>query len=748
MPDARKHPPRFVSLQWRLILPLFAVILVAAMSGAYLLAKHLGGEMYISQENLLRQGSRAIDERAAALYETRRYEAQRAAFTAGLADAIHERDAEALRALLDGPARLGGLDSIIVTDAEGVEILGLLRVENRETGDYAVSTGTDLSREPVVRGVLDSAFVGSTGLVRTAENTLLYTAVPVGDANPPSGIVLVGQRLEKVLNELQNSALIELAIYGPDGALIRTTLALTGETPGALALPPEIFERALVTEAPVQTLDINGELYRATYLPFRFGPTVLGIIGAFAPDSIPILAELGRQVTGLVMALVAGAAVIVVFAAVNRLVVSRANRVARVAADLTSGQMFARTGMKANDEIGAIGHALDRYADYVQERQDALRGSLRRQRREAEHLTAVLESLPDGIIVQDNDGQVVLMNEAAKKLMGSQRLVHSAGLRDLTAAVTDLLGPALAPGLYALGDPRQVELDNRMLSAQATAVMNLSNERVGTVILLRDITAEVRLERAREAMLDRMAKDVQKPISETARAEYSRQPQAGLPRELARHAVALQKLISEMRQLSAIDIPGIQEGQRPLLLDTLIWTIANEWRQIAQAANLTLDVSIERKGLYVLSDERRLRWALGNLVDNAIKYTPPGGKIILDIRGETNGYALLRVRDNGVGIAPDDLPHIFTRFYRGAPVTANGRAIHAPGMGQGLTIARQIIEAHGGKVEIRSKQFQGTAVFVALPLTASVGLQLPQMPADLDLEGETVQISDRRYEKS
>ncbi|NWG17100.1 MAG: PAS domain-containing protein [Chloroflexi bacterium] len=744
MSDARKYPPRFVSLHWRLILPLFAVVLAAAMSGAYLLARHLGGEMQISQESLLRQASRTISERAAALYESQRYEAQRVAFTAGITDAIRDRDAESLQALVDGPARLAGLDSIIVTDGDGIEIVGLLRVENQETRDYAVSAGTDLSREPIVRGVLDAAFVGSTGLVRTAENTLLYTAVPVGSASPPLGIVLVGQRLEAVLNSLQNSTLIELALYGPDGALQRTTLTLSGTLPGALALPQESFEQALLSTAALEKLDVGGQLYRAAYLPFQYGPSVLGVIGAFAPDSIPLLGELGRQITGLVMALVAGAAVIAVFAAVNRLVVNRANRVARVAADLTSGQMFARTGMKASDEIGAVGQALDRYADYVQERQDALRGSLRRQRREIEHLTAVLESLPDGVIVQDNDGQVVLMNEAAKKLMGSQRLVRSAGLFDLTAAVTDLLGPSLAPGLYALGDPRQVELDNRMLSAQAAAVMNLSNERVGTVILLRDITSEVRLERAREAMFDRLSREVQKPISETARAEYNRQPQAALPRELARHAVTLQKLITEMRELSAVNAPEIQEGQHPLLLDTLIWTIANEWRQIAQAANLTLDVSIEHKGLYVLGDERRLRWALGNLVDNAIKYTPPGGKIILDIRGEFNGYALLRVRDNGVGISAEDKPHVFTRFYRGTPTTASGRIIHVPGMGQGLAVARQIVEGHGGRIEIRTKPFQGTAVFVALPLTASVGLPLPQL--SLDLEGETVQISDRRHE--
>lgn len=740
MVDAVKVPrqPRFISLQWRFILPLFIVLLVVAMSGAYLLANNVGGNMQIPQENILLQSSGAISERAAALYGQQRQEAQRVAFTVGVDEAVQDGDAEALAELLTAPARLAQLDSVIVTDAGGVEILGLLRVGSQEQSDYALSTGTDLSDQPVVQGVLKDAYIGATGLLRTAENTLLYTAVPISRNGKTVGVALVGQRLEAVLANLRGSTVIDVTFYGPDGALARTTLPLNDNTLAALHLAPESFNRALVGAQPVQPLMIGSQSYKTSAFPFQFGPNVLGVMAAIAPDSIPSLAEMGRQITGLVMALIAGTVVIVVFTGVNMMVVSRVNRVTKVANELTSGQAFTRTHMQATDEIGAVGQALDRYADYVQERQDELRASLRRQRRETEHLTAVLQSLPDGIVVQDNDGRVLLMNEPAKKLLGSHRVFRSSGLGDLTAAVTDVLGAPLAPGIYMLGDPRRVELDDKMISAQAAAVLDLSNERVGTVIVLRDITNEVRLERARDALLNRFVQTAQKPLAEMARAEANRQPQAALPRELARHAVTLQKLIAEMRELSGVDAPGIREGQRPLLLDTLIWTVANEWRQIALAANLTLDVMIEHKGLHVLGDERRLRWAIGNLVDNAIKYTPPGGKISLDIRGESNGYALLRVRDNGVGIAPEELPHVFTRFYRGSPTTPAGRAIQAPGMGQGLTVARQIIEAHGGRIELRSKLQQGTAVFLALPLTASVSLELPQL--QVDMEGETVQI--------
>ena len=210
--------------------------------------------------------------------------------------------------------------------------------------------------------------------------------------------------------------------------------------------------------------------------------------------------------------------------------------------------------------------------------------------------------------------------------------------------------------------------------------------------------------------------------------------------DLSRHSAALQKMIFEMREITMPDAPNIRETQRPLYLDTLIWVIANEWRQIATAAGLSLEVLIEKRGLFVLGDERRLRWAIGNLVDNAIKYTLPGGKLTLEINGETDGRALMRVRDNGVGITREEIPHITTRFYRGTPRTTDGAILHVPGTGQGLYVTRQVIEAHGGLLQIKSKPSIGTAVYFALPVTASVSYELPQLSHEFDLEGETVRL--------
>ncbi|MGH2389739.1 MAG: sensor histidine kinase, partial [Chloroflexota bacterium] len=135
----------------------------------------------------------------------------------------------------------------------------------------------------------------------------------------------------------------------------------------------------------------------------------------------------------------------------------------------------------------------------------------------------------------------------------------------------------------------------------------------------------------------------------------------------------------------------------------------------------------------VRADPDRLEEVVANLLDNAAKYTPPGGEITCTLRVE-GGWAILEVRDTGIGIHPDDLPHIFERFYRAD--RAHGRSEleavagvkqSVPGSGLGLAIARQIVEDEGGTLTVESTLGEGSRFIVRLPLTAARrdGKQLP-----------------------
>lgn len=714
---------RFISLRWRLLLPVALVTTLVAMLGAFWLAGQMNEPLAAPQANLLMQSSNAVSTGAAERYEYLRAEAQRLAFTHGVADLLRTGSPANLQRTIEPLAQLAGLDAVILTDAEGVERIGLLRVGEGAQADYAVSAATDLHDDPTVQSVLREGNAGSTGLTRTSQGLMLLVGVPVFAGDERIGIALVGQRLETVLQDLTASTGTQATFFGSSGTALQTTLPVPPPN-----LAAEVFSQRLnAAEVQVEPVTIAETAFQSVLIPFRFGSVTLGVVGLYLPDTLPALAANSRLAAALTLAAVAGTVVLAVFVLVDRQVAARAERVTAVAQALFRGQPI-RTGMAATDEIGLLGRALDQLADATAERMDGLRMSLRRQRRENEYLLSALESLPEGVLVQDIEGRVLVMNERARDLLKTGSL----NVPGLTGPITDYLGVALAPGLYTLGDPQRVEVDGRMLSAQAAAITDLGGGRVGTVVLLRDITIEVRRERLRERVLNRMSADVQQPLAERAR----RESHSTAARELSRHAAALQKLILEMREITMADTPLIQQGQRPLHLETLVWNIANEWRQVARAANLSLSVEIAQKGLFVLGDERRLRWAIGNLIDNALKYTSAGGQFTLEVQGEVRGQAALRIRDNGTGIRPEELPHVFTRFYRGTPTLADGTVIRTPGAGQGLSVSKQIIEAHGGAIEIKSKSGVGTAVYFTLPLTAPVTLALPVL-AD-DLEGETV----------
>jgi signal transduction histidine kinase len=723
--------PRFISLRWRVLLPLIGVLLVTAMLAAYALGSSLNASLGLPMLNLLTEQGRAVNLRAAQLYESDRAEAQRIAFTAGVADSISGGVSPALQAALQTMAQLAGLDSLILTDAQGIEQVGLTR--SAAEADYLPSAAADLGGERIIRRALGGE-VGPSGLIQAGEGgLLLYTAAPILRDGGPVGVVLVGRRLESVLARLRPGELYQLTLYSAPGAPLHSTFDAGLSAAPPLQLSPE--QLSLATRSggsPVAPLDLNGVSYQTIGFPFIYGSDTLAVASLAALDQSPLLLDMNRKLVGLTFAGVAAALVIGAFMVLNRLVIGRAEQITQTAQSLTAGQTLARTRMQATDELGAAGLALDQYAEHVQQRVDNLHLTLRRQRRETEHLQAALEAMPEGVIVQDKDGQVLVMNRPARQLISTQQNGRSAALAQL---LTGAGGQAISPGLYTLGDPQDIDQDGRVLRAQAGAITDVGGERVGTVIVLRDITADVRRDQQREARLRQIETDIQAPLAASAH-RMDEQPLNTISRELSKRAVALQKLVVELRDLQLADGAVIHDEQRPLPLETLVWSIANEWRQVATAAELTLDVLIERKGMFVLGDERRLRWAIGNLLDNAIKYTLPGGKLTLEIQGEHNGQATLRVRDNGVGILPTDLPLAGTRFYRGTPTTLDGTVLHLPGAGQGLYTARQIIEAHGGLFKLKSQQGIGTAVYFTLPLTAPVSYELPTLPDDLD--GETM----------
>ena len=758
--DLAGRPWYFVSLRWKLIFPLAVLTLVLTMTGAYVISSAVARGQHDRTIDQLLATSRTVADRMALLSADQQRETARLIYTEDIAEQVAAGNSRALHAALEPLAAAADLDYVLVTGADGREVIGLQRVTTAAgQPDYAVAAGTDLSTLAMAFPTDEMPASGGPGinyraaLVRTGHDHALLTAGPVLLDGEPVGSLLAGQNIDRVLVTLRGGDQADLALFGADGEFVRTTLPFDESTHETLTLAPQTFEQALRSpgQIPVMSLVVNNRPTNAAFIPLVIGESALGVVGVYEVDDTLFATEFSRDLIGVLSAALVALVVIVTFGVMGR-VTGRVERVTQTAYALSSGDAHARTQMRPADEIGELGATLDRMADRHQRRTDSLQHALRRQRAETARLSAVLESIPDGIVVQDLDGRVLLINDAARELLGGHRTFRAARLHELTAIVTETLGPALAPGIYALGDPTQVPLDEKMLQAQAAAIV-LKTERIGTVIVLRDITADVRRDQVRDALLDRLA----------TRAEHRPTPQtyeslAGLAQEVVRNTRAIQRVIAELRDLSTFEPRDLQAGQRALPLNDLLWNVAAEWQPLARVARIRLHVRFGPRGQYVLGDDRRLRWAIGNLIDNALKYSPPRTAITLSARlagdaavvadaapdaaADAGAGAEIVIVDQGYGLSPEDLTNAFTRFYRGTPHDGDGNIVRKPGTGQGLYIAQRVIEAHGGHISLASRVGTGTTAIIRLPLTAPVTLEMP----DAEDESGAAELSDGQYD--
>ncbi len=433
-----------------------------------------------------------------------------------------------------------------------------------------------------------------------------------------------------------------------------------------------------------------------------------------------------RQLNGVLFACIAATITIVLFLAIRRQF-QRVAVIQHTVDALAQGQEVARTHMRPVDEIGQLGHSVDQYAVQVKRQSDALQTSLRRQRREYTFIASILDTLNEGVIVLDIGGIPMFVNEQAKTILQAENPAEAVAQFSLRALkqITSLYPTEdhrtqVAAGLYTLGTPIIVQFNNRLVRVQAGEMTKFNGALAGAVLLLRDVTENTWKERAQHIWIERIAEDVQKPL-EQALESVRQQPAntSGLDifsKQIEKHSIALQKLVVELRDLAGATNDRVTAADiKPLAAKEFIRALFNEWRPVTQVNQLQLQVQIDVENAWLQVDERRLRWAFGNIIDNANKYTLPGGIVSLEIKTFVKGMLVLRVRDNGVGITPEELPHVFTRFFRGTPRNAQGEEILIAGVGQGLTTARQIIEAHRGKVHVKSTVGAGTTVYIALP---------------------------------
>ena len=386
--------------------------------------------------------------------------------------------------------------------------------------------------------------------------------------------------------------------------------------------------------------------------------------------------------------------------------------------------------VRRRDDLGALEESLNDLAR-------TLTGRLQDVTAEREKLQSILSCMMEGVIVLDTNGKVILVNQMAQTIFRLPPDASVLGMStvevsrhpEMHALIREVVASDTRDALH-----RELTLgDDRWFAVNAARLENSRLELLGYVLVFHEVTELKRLESIRADFVANVSHEMRTPLTaiqgyaETLLHDPPHDP--GTERQfltiVARHSERLGRLIDDLLALSDLEMGNVNVrkqcvGARPLL-DRVLDLFS------AQAAKkgIRLRAEVAADAPDILGDEDRLQQLLINLIDNALKYTPEHGEVLVTAgrepasNGHHPGRIALTVSDTGCGIPDKDLPRLTERFYR----VDKARSRELGGTGLGLAIVKHIVQAHGGDLKIDSEPGKGTRVSIFLECT--IGTELP-----------------------
>ena len=459
------------------------------------------------------------------------------------------------------------------------------------------------------------------------------------------------------------------------------------------------------------------------------GGSEAGRIVAVQPISgvAPELAIVRRRVI-IAMIVVLGLAALAGIA-LARVLGGRMRRLASTAATLAGGDLSARApevGV-APEEVQVLRRSINGMAERLQSLVGAITSERDRDR-------VMIGSLAEGVLAVGPDGTVTVANDAASRYLGLPEEDGSARLDALPPAIIDAVLAARAEDAPPI-EARQVTLADGV-ELELTAARLGEGPHAGTVITLRDVTAQRRLERARRDLVANVSHELKTPIAalkgflellegDGVSERHRREFLAAMSQETAR----LERLVEEQLQLARLDAGALPLARERLDLGELAADVVAPRVPLAAREGVALSARPHPgEPVEVDADPARIEQILLILLDNALRHTPSGGRVEVAVSRD-GGEATVAVRDTGEGIPPESQTFVFDRFYRG-DAAREGRSA-----GLGLAIARGLAAAHQGSIGLESAVGEGSTFTLRLPARPE-GPPAPGPPApDLSRAG-------------
>ena len=411
----------------------------------------------------------------------------------------------------------------------------------------------------------------------------------------------------------------------------------------------------------------------------------------------------GVLVAGLISFLLAGILAVLFSRAVSRPITDLRD----VARSIAAGERRRHPPLSAPGEVGDLADAIYRLDEQLEARIGALAA-------EQSILSALVETLNEGVIAISPTHEVVRINETGRHLLSIDRPIPF-GIDYLPREVT--LRSAISLALNGTEtEPEEVVIDGNTMSLTARPLVN-----GGAVVALFDLTAIRKLEAVRRDFVANVSHELRTPLTivggfaETLQdPDISPERRSEFAQTIYTNTQRMQRIVDELLDLSRIESGYWKPRPQAVKVSDVA---AEAFARVSAAATgrgVRLDTKIDQPASIIHADRTALEQILLNLVENALRHTGEGGTITIATLPARNGVHL-EVRDTGAGIPPEHLPRIFERFYR----ADSGRSREAGGTGLGLAIVKHLVEAHGGSVRAESTVGSGTTIRIFFPEIAT-----------------------------
>ena len=390
---------------------------------------------------------------------------------------------------------------------------------------------------------------------------------------------------------------------------------------------------------------------------------------------------------------------------------------AGVAGRLAGGDLGQRVRSESRNEVGVLAAAINQMADQLESK-------IRQVSEDRAQLVAVLSSMAEGVMVLDCRGHILRMNPAAERMFGldgeaSRGRDHASVIRH--QAFNDLVARVMATKQPLSGEITAGP-SGKTVQVEASVSGCERNDEACAVFVFHDVTAIRRLEKVRKDFVANVSHELRTPLTSIkGYVEALLDGAKDQPDEAQRflgiilkQADRLNLIIEDLLQLSQIESGQVAFKQEPVRMDGLVERTVAMIKPLADKKRHEVSVSLPIGLPSVLGDEERLAQVLANLLDNAVKYTPEGGRIVVSGRAFGTGHTgrvELCVADTGVGIPESDRPRVFERFYR----VDKARSRELGGTGLGLSIVKHIVEAHHGAIWVEANRPAGSRFVFRLP---------------------------------